>query len=141
MSRYCPKSDTMIRAAILVVSSLLIAYSPIACAQALRSPDGKYEAKPVPSGKDAKDVHYEIRDVATGRLVLRTYAQYPTANDVKAGGFSLDSKRFAAAYHYGHDGNYTWIGVWSVETGKFSGSPIRLDGWSRDVTTAFRGQP
>ena len=32
--------------------------------------------------------------------------------------FSPDSKKFAAAYHYGHAGNYTWIGIWDITNGK-----------------------
>ncbi len=119
----------------LIGSSTRFPYSSFA--QTLKSKDGKYEAKAIPSVKDAKDVHYEVREIPSGRLVLRTFAQYPTANDVKGGGFSTDSKKFAAAYHYGHDGGYTWIGIWSVETGKLEGPPVRVEGWSSDVTRAL----
>ena len=32
--------------------------------------------------------------------------------------FSADSTVFAAAYHYSHDGLYTWIGYWSTSGGE-----------------------
>ena len=78
-----------------------------------------------------------VRDVSANRTVVRTFAEFPTPNDVKAGLFSPDSKEFAAAYHYSHDGNYTWVGIWDLETGKLS-RKVRLEGWIRDLSPVFK---
>lgn len=98
---------------------------------ALRSPDGKYEAVPVGSR------HYQVQELETKRVVCTTSAQYPTPNDVKAGMFSPDAKEFAAAYHYGHKGSYTWIGVWSLANGQ----RVRAEekqGWTTDLSSIFK---
>lgn len=97
------------------------------------SPDNRYRAKAIGGGAD---VHYQVIELATGRVILTTHAEYTTPNDVKAGGFSSDSKKFAAAYHYGHAGNYTWIGVWSTETGAFLYSKTG-SGWTTNLCGAF----
>ena len=97
------------------------------------SPDGRYRAKKVGTGAD---IHYQVIELKTGRTVLTTTAQYDTPNAVKAGGFSSDSKKFAAVYHYGHEGGYTWIGVWSTETGEFLYSR-KKSGWTTNVAGAF----
>ncbi len=97
------------------------------------SPDGRYRAKEVGAGAD---IHYQVVEIKTGRVILTTNAQYDTANDVKAGGFSSDSKKFAAVYHYGHAGNYSWIGVWSTETGKFLYSKEK-SGWTTSLAGVF----
>jgi hypothetical protein len=73
-------------------------------------------------------IHCQVKETKTGRVVLTTWAQYLTFNDVKDCRFSSDWRKFAAAYHYGHAGNYTWIGVWSTETGKFLHSKTE-PGW------------
>lgn len=98
------------------------------------SRDGRYRARTIDGG--ATDVHYQVIEIKTDRVILTTNAEYRTPNDVKAGCFSPDSKRFAAAYHYGHAGNYTWIGVWSTETGEFLYSKTE-SGWRRDACGAF----
>jgi hypothetical protein len=95
------------------------------------SPDGRFSATLV---RDGANAHYEVREIETGRLILTTHAQYWTPNDVKAGGFSSDSKKFAAVYHYGHEGEYTWIGVWDTETGEFLYSKKK-----RGCTTSLAG--
>ena len=101
------------------------------CSGEIQSPDGRYKAIKVGGGAD---VHYRIVELKKGRTILTTTAQYATPNDVKAGGFSPDSKRFAAIYHYEPEGTYTWVGVWSTETGQFlyprlqSGLVSSLDG-------------
>ena len=97
------------------------------------SPDGRYRATLAGNGADA---HYEVREIETDRLVLTTRAQFITPNDAKAGGFSSDSRKFAAVYHYGHEGNYTWIGVWSTETGEFLYSR-RKSGWTTSLSGVF----
>ena len=81
--------------------------------------------------------HYQVVDRKSGQLILTTHAEFPTNNDVKAGGFSDDWKKFAAAYHYGGSGSYTWIGVWSTETGKFLYSVTR-DNWTTSLAGVFR---
>jgi hypothetical protein len=82
----------------------------------LRSLDGRYQALQIGS---RPDVHYQIFEIATGRIALTTRAQYRRPNNVKAGTFSPDSRQFAAAYHYNHlpKGRYTWIGIWDIGTG------------------------
>ncbi|MBU1626121.1 hypothetical protein KKB18_02025 [bacterium] len=84
------------------------------------SPDGRYKATRVGSGNDW---HYQVKEVSTGQVILKTNAQYTSSNDVKAGAFSSDSQQFAVAYHYGHKGDYTWIAIWSLETGE------QIDDW------------
>jgi hypothetical protein len=81
-------------------------------------------------------MHYQVMDIATGNIVLTTWAQYTSRNNVKAGGFSPDSGKFAAAYHYGHQGSYTWIGVWSTQTGQFL-YPVSKPGYTRSFDGVF----
>lgn len=80
--------------------------------------------------------HCQVTETETGRTILTTWAQYSTPNDVKACQFSPDWGQLAAAYHYGHAGNYTWIGVWNTETGKFLYSRTEA-GWTRDLSGVF----
>lgn len=118
-----------------VFVGLVLVLALSVCAQSSeRSPDGKYQAIEVRSGND---VHYQVKEVNTDRVVLTTTAQYRTPNDVKAGMFSPDSKEFAAAYHYSHAGNYTWIGVWSLETGNVVRTE-RKNGWTTDIASVFK---
>ena len=92
-----------------------------------RSPNGKYQATSVRD--DEGGAHYQVTEIGREQAVLMTtHAQYQSPNDVKACSFSADSAKFAAAYHYGHEGNYTWVGVWSLPDGKFL-RPDRLKGW------------
>lgn len=99
-------------------------------ANVLSSADGRYEAIPV---GQYPNVHYEVRDRSSGNRLFTTHAQYKTPNDVKAGIFLFDSRLFAAAYHYGHDGGYTWIGIWDMEK-KYRIQTRRKDGWVRDLS-------
>lgn len=122
------------RMPLLVWIFLMFAFSACAQDSPLRSSDGKYQAELVGSGNDW---HYQVKKVETGEVVLTTHAQYPTPNDVKAGMFSPDSKEFAAAYHYGHKGPYTWIGVWDFKTGKRVRAEER-DGWIRNISFVFK---
>ncbi len=94
-----------------------------------RSPDGKYEAVRDASGSG---VHYQVKQIRTGRIALTTHAQYDSPNDVKAGLFSPDSKEIAAAYHYGHEGKYTWVGIWDIEAGNLVNTK-RTDDWTTDI--------
>ncbi|MEF8733258.1 MAG: hypothetical protein V5B40_15555 [Candidatus Accumulibacter meliphilus] len=135
------RPSTAINTLLSVAYSLaLIGWADATSAQSIRSPNGKFEARAVPSS-DPKDVHYEVKEVPSGRVIVTTFAQFKTPNDVKAGAFSEDSKRFAAAYHYGHDGTYTWIGVWNLETGKLQGDPLRSKGFTTDVGAALKSRP
>jgi hypothetical protein len=52
-------------------------------------------------------IHCQVTANQTGQVVLTTWAEFTTFNDVKVCGFSSDLKKFAAAYHYGHAGRYT----------------------------------
>ena len=102
-----------------------------------RSPDGRYEADIVGAGGN---LHYRIREVATVRIVLTTTGEFTTPNDAKAGLFSPDSKLFAAAYHYGHAGGYTWVGVWNLQ----SSMRVRAEtkpGWTADISFVFPEGP
>lgn len=92
---------------------------PAVSPSVIRSPDGRYEARNVVMGKS---LHYQIMETATGRKNLITKAQFNTPNNARVGLFSTDSTEFAVAYHYGHNGNYTWIGIWNVSTGLFRGA-------------------
>ena len=97
------------------------------------SPNGQYRAMKVGEGKS---IHYQIEEVKTNRVLLVTQSQYGNSNDVKAGVFSPDSREFAAAYHYGHDGKYTWIGIWNIQTGQL----LRVEkqkGYSRNISWVF----
>jgi hypothetical protein len=115
---------------LLFLASLVATCS---CPERMESVNGRYRATKVQDGSDA---HYQVTETATGRIVLTTTAQYSTANDVKAGGFSADSTMFAAAYHYEHEGRYTWIGVWSTETGEFLYSKKQAK-WTTSLGLAF----
>jgi hypothetical protein len=95
-----------------------------------RSPDGRYELVEVRG--EAGGIHYQAKTVQDGKVILTTHGEYSTPNDVKAGTFSADSTKVAAAYHYGHAGNYTWIGVWDLRTRKFVRS-VRLEGWTTSI--------
>src|SRR5687768_3053751 len=103
------------------------------CSPKLVSPDGLLKAVKL---RDNGSVHYQVIEISTGRVVFTTHAQADTPNDVKEGVFSDDSKQFAASYHYGHNGTYTWIGVWSTETGDFVSS-ITRPGWKVGADWAF----
>jgi len=121
--------------ALLISGILLIYVTPIYyCTHIYVTPDGKYKAIKVANGKD---VHYQIIRNQDNSIVFKTNAQYDTPNDVKAATFSSDSKKFAAAYHYSHDGNYTWIGVWDVLSGKLI-KTIRRDGWKTSICFAVK---
>lgn len=121
---------------VLLALSSIVLLSPqsILAQPTVGSPDLRYEAMRVGSGKD---LHYVVRDVSTNRTVVRTFAEFPTANDVKAGFFSSDSKEFAAAYHYSHDGNYTWVGIWDLQSGKLSRT-VRIESFVRDLSSVFK---
>jgi len=97
------------------------------------SPDGKYEAVRVASRGSA---HYRVKEIATGRIVLTTHAQHSWPNDVKAGRFSPDSKEIAAAYCYAHEGKYTWVGIWNIQTGNLVDTK-RPHGWTDDIHWIF----
>jgi len=101
------------------------------------SPDGRYRARTVSSDTG---IHYQVIEIQTGKVILTTHAEYSTYNDVKAGGFSSDSRKFAAVYHYGHAGDYTWIGVWSTESGAFLDAEI-LAGWTTSLCGIFTEAP
>ncbi len=96
------------------------------------SPDMRYEATRVGMGGE---IHYQVKEVETGRVVLLTYPEY-SPNDVKAGAFSPDSKKLAAAYHYSHLGHYTWIGIWDIGTRVLLRSEKKA-GWVTDISWIF----
>lgn len=95
----------------------------------LHSPDGKYGARRI---SHQGGVHFQVGEIEGGRVVFITDGQYSTPNDVKAGRFSSDSTKFAAAYHYGHAGNYTWVGIWSLKKEDLIRSK-RLSGWQTAI--------
>lgn len=100
-----------------------------------KSPDGRFQAQY--TSTDNKSTVYEVTEIETGKLILTTYSEYPdTSNDVKAAIFSTDSKKFAVAYHYSHQGNYTWVGIWSTETGEFLYSK-QLEGFVTNLDNVF----
>jgi hypothetical protein len=113
--------------------------SPLILAQSdqIFSPNGRYLARKVGIGQDR---HYEVIDQTNNNRVLTTRAQYSTPNDVKSGIFSSDSRSFAVTYHYGHQGNYTWLGVWSNESGQLL-SGVKTSGWLRIVSLTPQSFP
>jgi hypothetical protein len=105
--------------------------------QTITSPDKRYRAEEVrTNGK-----HYQIVEVASGRVVLTTAAQFASPNDVKHGEFGKSPGgeiRFAACYHYDHAGRYTWIGIWALD-GRLVHSTTRPQ-WTTEIGDAFRGE-
>ncbi len=97
------------------------------------SSDGQYEAVEI---SDEKGLHYQIKEVKSGQTLFVTRAAYETPNDVKAGIFSPDNKRFGAAYHYGHEGPTTWVGIWEVPSGKWIEEKEK-SGYLTDLTWVF----
>jgi len=104
------------------------------CTHILVTPDGNFKAIKVENGKN---IHYKVLSVEDNSVNFLTKAQYETPNDVKAATFSPDSREFAAAYHYGHDGGYTWIGIWNVKTGELVRS-IRRENWVTKLCFVFK---
>ena len=132
-----PRAQLLVRLAVafLLVSSAFEAGAQPGALPELTSPDGRFGARKVE--KEPGDIHYQVFEKATNRIRFTTTAQFATANDVKAGEFSRDSKLFAAYYHY--SGPYTWVGVWSTETGSRTYTK-RLTGWvTRDPTIFTSG--
>jgi hypothetical protein len=78
----------------------------------VRSPNGDFIAL-------KKGDNYQVLRTSNLKTVFTTHPEFHTPNDVKAVIFSDDSSMFAAAYHYSDMYGYTWIGVWSTETGEF----------------------
>ena len=103
------------------------------CTHILETPDSKYKAIKVGGGNN---VHYQVMKVDDNSVVFNTMAEYNTQNDVKSATFSSDSKEFAAAYYYGHDGGYTWIGIWNVKTGNRVRN-IKRKGWITELCFVF----
>jgi len=103
----------------------------------LISPNKRYEAK-LKTIRNNKDKHYEIVDLETNQVIFMTHSEYPESiNNVKAGGFSCDSEKFAAIYHYSHDGGYSWIGVWDVKAAKFLSSTKIQKEYRTNLTNFF----
>ena len=124
-----------------LVATVITVAGIVACGsvegQTILSPDERYRAEVVRSN----GTHYQIIEVALGRVVLTTAGQYASPNDVKSGGFGTSptgEPRFAAGYHYGHAGNYTWIGVWSMD-GRLVHSTTRPE-WTKQIGDVFRGE-
>ena len=74
------------------------------------SPNGRFRA--VSTG-----INYQVVTQPGGAVVLTTIDEFGQTNQVQFAAFSPDSSLFGAAYHYGHDGSYTWIGYWSTANG------------------------
>ncbi len=94
-------------------------------------------ATPVPQPFIAKrvvenGVHYQVINTQTNQIILTSHAQYSSPNDAKAKSFSSDFTKFTVAYHYGHAGAYTWIGVWSTETGDLLNA-VQESGYIRSI--------
>ena len=120
-------------AAVLALAVLVACGGPVE-GQTVTSPDKRHRAEVVRSN----GTHYQVVEIASGRVVLTTTGQFSTPNDVKAGAFGTSAAgdlRFAAAYHYGHAGNYTWIGVWSMD-GKLVHSTTRPS-WTKEIGNVF----
>jgi len=120
---------------LFIAGASLHATHSVASPSQLESPNGRYIAMPITSNGG---VHYQVREKSSGRIVLTTHAQFKEGNDVKTGLFSQDSESFAAAYHYGHKGGYTWVGMWTIGTGflaRSEGFPGFITDLSRVLAT------
>ena len=112
-------------------------YGPSQNSQFMRSPNGQYTASAAPYSGQPNNVHYRVASSdGSNRVYFDTFAQYKTPNDVKVGMFSSDSRYFAAAYHYGHNGGYTWIGIWDINNQSLIRS-VKKSGWIRDISWVF----
>lgn len=116
--------DVLVLFLIFVLLGLLLT----GCSNQMKSPNGLYEAENVGG-------HYRVIEKKTGDVIFTTHPEFSTPNDVKAATFSPDSTKFAAAYHYSHDGGYTWIGVWDME-GNFLYAR-RKSGYTNDFSGVF----
>lgn len=99
------------------------------------SADQRYTAQPIGPENNR---HYVVKE--KGTTVVTTRARYP-GNDVKSGAFGTGQyhDRFAAAYHYAHGGNHTWIGVWNLTTGTCERA-IRIAGFEYNAARAFASE-
>lgn len=120
---------TVLKALVLLL--ILVAFLFSILVKAV-SPNLRYVAI---SAGSQPHIYYVVIDIAKLNAVFGTNSKYNTPNDVKAGAFSSDSSMFAAAYHY--DGPYTWIGVWSTETGQFLYS-VERQGYTTDLAGVFK---
>lgn len=84
--------------------------------------------------------HCQVFEIQNNSLKFTTWAKPPSDNDVKNCDFGSNNTQFAAAYHYSDNGDYTWIGVWSIQTGAYLGC-FETFGWITDLSGAFNGQP
>jgi hypothetical protein len=129
---------------LVALSGILILFCLDSCQLNSRSPDKKYRcekySRMVERAKlpPLKETSWLVREVATKRVVFTTHAKYDTPNKVKAFLWSPDSKKFAAFYHYGprEELAYTWIGVWSLETGEFLYA-VSKPGWIKTPDKEF----
>lgn len=137
-----PRTIAFVSALVVIIalqswgSILSFAQAPV-----FRSQDGKYEATKVRMGRS---VHYQVREIAPNRIVFTTHAQFTdSANDVKAGTFSPDSRKIAAAYHYSHKyvekGGYTWLAIWDIQTGALVDSK-EIPGITTDIYSVFKAE-
>jgi len=129
--------NTFYSASLYFILNVSIILSIISCERFSsnfpNSPNKKYEAVYI-STETGK--HYKVIDSISKQVYFITYAEFSTSNDAKAGYFSDDSTQFATAYHYGHKGNYTWIGIWDIKTGKFL-RYTKTNGWTRNISWVF----
>ena len=100
------------------------------------SPDGRFQAR-LTEPSDYTNSAYEVIEIETGKTILTTHSEYPDRpNDVKAEIFSADSKMFGVAYHYSHAGSYTWVGIWSTETGEFLYGE-KIEYWTTNLENVY----
>jgi hypothetical protein len=116
----------------LVIVSLFLTITPISCLNEHRfeSPDHRFKAEKFACDNSNKPPIlqeeancYLVREIKTQKIVFYTHPKrYSDFGGVKVWRWSNDSKKFAAYYHYGDrkdkSSHYTWIGVWSTETGE-----------------------
>lgn len=111
-----------------------------------------YTNTPIPWVRISSDGHYgvlmtsgsgphcQVFEIPNNSFKFTTWAKPPSDNDVKNCDFGSNNTQFAAAYHYSDNGDYTWIGVWSIQTGAYLGC-FETFGWITDLSGAFNGQP
>jgi hypothetical protein len=115
-----------------VLIGLFFIISLTACLDERRfdSPDHRFKAEKFPCDNSNKPPIlqeeancYLVREIKTQKIVFYAHPQrHSDFPGVKVQMFSDDSKKWAAYYHYGdrddEHSQYTWIGVWSTETGE-----------------------
>lgn len=117
---------------VLAGMAALYLLTAVDCAAVDKSPDGRFEASRVTTDTG---IHFQVKEVSTGKVMLTTRARWSTWNDCKAGRFYLRNPNelvYGCLYHYGDGNARSYVAAYSVATGK----QLRtcwLDGWQYSI--------